>query len=243
VAGERQTTPGDYSCPAVAAGYLLVVPFTVPETLANPRLPSQLMTASSDLTAIGPGPWALSWVHHREDDRLEQAAFGIDEALLLEVSAWVEQKMEAGEWGWPRVFTNLRPAREFLGRFRPTGVPHTIGLGIAPEFLDEVLEAHPDIPGQGQYGYITTLRRRQPLAAGGVELGYEILGEEIGGDFHSWHCNYLEPLVHEQLGIEVNRHWLINGLEAARNAADFINRPDVPAEPVPWRPWLLVQYP
>jgi hypothetical protein len=181
VSGEREATPGDYSCPAVAAGYLLVVPFTVPEGIANPRLPSQLITASSDLTAIGPGPWALPWVHHRHDHELEQAAFGIDEASRPEVSVWVEQKMEAGEWGWPRVFTDLRPAREFLARFRPTGAPQTIGLGVPPEFSDEILEEHPDVPGQGQYGYITTLRRRQPLAGGGVELGYEILGEEIGG--------------------------------------------------------------
>jgi hypothetical protein len=243
VSGERETTLGDYSCPAVAAGYLLAVPFLVPEWLANPRLPSQLITAGWDLTAIGPGPWALPWVQQREDHRLEQAAFGIDGALLPEVSAWVEQKMAAGEWGWPRVFTDLRPAREFLARFRPTSAPQTIGLGIAPEFSDEVLDEHPDVPGQGQYGYVTTLRRRQPLAPDGVELGYEILGEEIGGDFHSWHCNHLEPLVHEQLGIEVNRYGLIDDLEAARNAADFINRPDVPAEPVSWRPWLLVQYP
>jgi hypothetical protein len=226
----------------VAGGYILVVPLTVPEWLANPRLPSQLITAASDLTAIGPGEWALSWVNPHDSHPQERAAFGIDDASLPEVSEWVEEKMSTGEWGWPRIFTGLPTAREFLARFHPTGAPTIVGLGMAAEFVDDLLADHPDEPGMGTYGYVETLRRRQPLAPGGVELGYEILGEELGGDFHSWHCNHLEPVVHDELGIEVNEHGLIDNPEAARRAAEYIGRPEVPAEPVTWRPWLLVAY-
>jgi hypothetical protein len=226
----------------VAGGYLLVVPFVVPEYLANPRLPARMITADSFLAAIGPGLWALPWVRQREEYRQEQFAFGIDDVSLPEVSAWVEDKRVAGEWGWPRIFTDIQPAREFLARFRPAGAPKIVGLGLPPEFLDQVLNEHPDVSGVGTDGYVETLRRRQPLAGGGVELGYELLGEEPGGDFDSWHVNGLEPLVHQKLGIEVNRYGLIDNLEAARRAAEFINGPDVPAEPVSWRPWLLVCY-
>jgi hypothetical protein len=226
----------------VAGGYLLVVPFVVPEWLANPRLPALMISADAFLAAIGPGPWALPWVDQCETHRQERADFGIDDATLPDVSAWVEEMREAGEWAWPRIFTGLEPAREFLDRFHPTGAPKIVGLGLPPEFLDEVLDEHPDVPGMGVDGYIETLRRRQPLAEGGVELGYEILGEEPGGDFDSWHVNHLEPLVHRELGIAVNQYGLIDNLDAARRAAEFIGQPDVPAEPVSWRPWLLVAY-
>jgi len=235
-------THSGYSSQVISGGYILVVPLTVPEFLASPRLPPRLITASSDLTAIGPGPWALAWVNQHDSDLQERVAFGIDDASLPEVSDWVEEKRLTGEWGWPRIFTELKPAKEFLARFDPTGAPTIVGLGMAAEFVDQVLADHPDEPGMGTYGYVDALRRRGPLAPGGLELGYEILGEELGGDFHSWHCNYLEPLVHQKLGIQVNRYDLIEGLEAARLAAEFVGRPDVPAEPVTWRPWLLVAY-
>jgi hypothetical protein len=35
---------------------------------------------------------------------------------------------------------------------------------------------------------------------------------------------------------------LIDNPDPARQAAEFIGRPDVPAEPVTCRPWLLVAY-
>jgi hypothetical protein len=232
----------EYSGQVVAGGYILVVPFVPPEFMANPRLPAQMVTADAFLAAIGPGLWALPWVNQLERYRQEQTAFGIDDAALPEVSAWVEAQRQAGEWGWPRIFPRIQPASEFLARFHPTGAPKIVGLGLPSEYLDEVLDEHPDVPGMGVDGYIETLRQRQPLAGGGVELGYEILGEEPGGDFDSWHVNGLEPLVHRELGIEVNQFGLIDNLDAARRAAEFIGRPDTPAEPVPWRPWLLVSY-
>lgn len=241
--GRGQVPHSEYSSQVVAGGYILTVPLTVPEFLATPRLPPVLITASSDLTAIGPGPWALSWVNQDDSDRQERVAFGIDDASLQEVSAWVDGKMNSGEWGWPRIFTGLEAANEFLARFQPVGAHRIIGLGMAVELVEQVLADHPDESGMGRYGYIETLRRRQPLALGGLELGYEILGEELGGEFHSWHCNHLEPLVHEKLGIEVNRYGLIDSPDAARKVTGFIGRADVPAEPVPWRPWLLVAYP
>jgi hypothetical protein len=233
---------GEYRRTVVAGGYMLVVPFVVGEWLANPRLPARMITADAYLAAIGPGLWALPWVNERDTYREEQATFGIDDAALPEVFAWVDKKRNLGEWSWPRIFTALEPAREFLDRFHPSGAPTIVGLGLPIEFVDEVLEEHPDVTGVGVDGYVEMLRRRQPLAAGGLEMGYEILGEEPGGDFDSWHVNGLEPLVHRDLGIVVNEYGLIDNLDTARRAAEYIGRPDVPAEPVSWRPWLLVCY-
>src|SRR5262249_41522413 len=162
-------THSHYSSQVVAGGYILVVPLTVPEFLANPRLPPELITASSDLTAVGPGPWALPWGDQHDSDRQERVAFGIDGASLPELSAWVEAKRNTGEWGWPRIFTELQAAHEFVARFQPIGAPRIVGLGMAVEFVDQVLADHPDEPGMGTYGYVETLRRRQPLAPGGLE--------------------------------------------------------------------------
>jgi hypothetical protein len=40
---------GEYGQQVVAAGFLLVVPFAVPDWLANPRLPAQMISADAFL--------------------------------------------------------------------------------------------------------------------------------------------------------------------------------------------------
>jgi hypothetical protein len=86
-----------------------------------------MISADAFLATIGPGLWALPWVHQHEDYEKERAAFGIDDAALPDVVAWVDEKMNAREWGWPRIFTRLSPAREFLARFHPAGAPKLSG--------------------------------------------------------------------------------------------------------------------
>jgi hypothetical protein len=148
--------------------------------------------------------------------------------------------MEASEWGWPRNSPISGPAREFT-RFRRTGTLRTIGLGIAPEISDQVLEEHPAFPPrriwvpQHDDAPAPATRPRR------CRVRIRTPGRRSrGGDFHSSHCNYLEPLMHDQLNIGVNRHSLIDDLEASRNAVEFISRPEVPAEPVSWIPTVAI---
>ena len=59
------------------------------------------------------------------------------------------------------------------------------------------------------------LGRGQALKPGAKVLGFELLGEEQGGDVHSWLCNDLHPAVQAELGIEVNQFGLIEDLATA----------------------------
>jgi len=211
----------------LAAGYSVARPFRPRPPLDCARLPQTLLTASDCLAAVGPGPWGLSWTTESVERRQESArALGVDPASLPLVERWLQARMDAGEWSWPRWFTAVGTAREFVARFcAPDPATVVLGVGVTEATAREL--ALPDAA---------------PLAPGGQSLGYELLGAEQGGGVHSWHCNDLEPVLHERLAIRVNAHGLIDDPDTAAAAAREIMEPAVGAEPVPWFPALLVAY-
>src|SRR5262249_35642859 len=144
------------------------------------------------------------------------------------LAQWLQARMDAGEWLWPRWFTALETAREFVARFSPDPIPVVLGIGITEATAQEV--------------GLHLASRNLPLAPGGEVLGYELLGREDGGDFHSWLCNDLEPVLHELMGLRVNAHGLIDDPDTAAMAARALMEPEVGAERVPWLPALLVAY-
>jgi hypothetical protein len=136
---------------------------------------------------------------------------------------------------------SLDAARSFLEEFSPTVEVEIVGLGLSADLVQGVLDENPDVPGLGTLGYVACLRKREPLAPGAKVLGFELLGEDTG-HFHSWLCNDLEPELRTRLGVEVNEFGLIADERTARLAAGLVDRGAIGAEPVPWRPWLLVAY-
>ena len=214
----------------IGAGYAAARPFRPAPPIHGARLPPALLTASSCLAAVGPGPWALSWTTGSAERRRDSAReLGVDPAALPLLERWLQARMDAGEWTWPRWFTALATAREFVARFCARD-PATavIGIGVTEATVREL--GLPIVPDE------------RPLAPGGRALGYELLGAEMGGDFHSWLCNDLEPVLHERLALRVNAHGLIDDLDTAAAAARELMDPEVGAEPVPWFPALLVDY-
>jgi hypothetical protein len=88
------------------------------------------------------------------------------------------------------------------------------------------------------------LSRRIKVAGSAVSAsarGYEILGAEVGGSFHSFLCNYLEVPYQQQLQVRFNDYGLIADYADAVRAAEFTNLPTTGAEPVPWYPWVVIE--
>ncbi|MGC4068432.1 MAG: hypothetical protein QM784_28055 [Polyangiaceae bacterium] len=75
-----------------------------------------------------------------------------------------------------------------------------------------------------------------------VPLGFEVLGANWGGSFHTFSCNSLEQQFSENIGIAFNQDGLIDTYEDALKASEYTNRDDVGAEPVAWYPFRLDEY-
>jgi hypothetical protein len=219
------------------------VPFAPPDYLTGAQLPDRLLSASSDMTLVEPRTWALEWVDVTDETRLDALTrLGISAEHLDDVITWVTQAQLSGRWKWPGLFDSLESARAFADRFTPMSSPVIVGLGVRSSMRDEILSDHPDFPGRATAGFVEVLREGSALSEGGTTLGHEILGEEAGGGFHSWLCFNLEPLVRSALGVVVNEHGLISDWHEAIRAADLIRTEGSGAPPIPWQPWLLVEY-
>lgn len=117
-----------------------------------------------------------------------------------------------------------------------------LAIALPAPYLDAFLsEAVPE-PGYGPHGLYQMLVQRQKLPKSERVLGFEILGAEYGGASHSFLCNHLETAYQQQLNLRLNDHGLLASYDEARRAADFTNLDTTGAEPVPWYPWLVVDY-
>jgi len=65
-------------------------------------------------------------------------------------------------------------------------------------------------------------------------IGFDLIGVESGGDFHSFHCHDLANELREKFGLELNEFGLIREMKNPQDVIDFMNDENNGFEPVPW---------
>jgi len=65
-------------------------------------------------------------------------------------------------------------------------------------------------------------------------IGYDLIGVELGGDFHTFHCHDLSNELTSKFGIELNEFGLIKEIESPKEIVDYMNDEENGCEPVPW---------
>ncbi|MBA3533295.1 MAG: hypothetical protein H0T73_15350 [Ardenticatenales bacterium] len=223
-------------------GYFLVRVADREECMASELLPESFITVSPCLTDIFPESWTIS-----EGLSMEEAnGFDLPRHSLSNVKHEIASHFQNRYLGWPNVCYSTTIARQLVERFlKHMGQQEMALIGVAlhqaylPEFL------HVEAPGEGDspQGVYDAIAYGMQMEAGGTVLGYDVLGLDDNGSFHSWLCNGLEDEIHEQFGIRPNGNGLLNSIEEAMQCALYASSDDVDAEPVLWQPWLIVSYP
>jgi len=207
-------------------------------------LPERIVTVSTCIVESYPDSWALSWVKTTPDQvRQIRETLALKDSELAELRSWVGQAMNDGHFGWPNVFFSLRAAREFRERF--LGVlqeSRIVGLSLATDVAAAFLREEAPQEGHGAPGVWTMLTRGVRLNRPTSPLGFDVLGAEYGGAFHTFSCNGLEQEFNEKLGITFNRYGLIDDYLRAVTASEYTNRDEVGAEPVAWYPFRVDDY-
>jgi hypothetical protein len=223
-------------------GYFLVRVADREECMASELLPDSFITVSRCLTDIFPESWAIGDGNGSE----ESNGFDLPRQALGTVKREVASHFKNRYLGWPNVCYSTSIARQLAQKF----LSHLssqdmalIGVALHQEYVPEFL--HVEAPGagdapQGVYDAIAYGMRLEP---GGTVLGYDVLGLDDNGSFHSWLCSGLEDDIYERFGIRPNAAGLLNSMEEAIQCALYAASDDVDAEPVLWQPWLIVSYP
>lgn len=225
----------------VSAGFYVTRVLRRPDGLAKQAaLPEWLITLSSCLTEFLPDTWALQWSSSSQAERVEAIEkLGVDSDSLDALVSFATEAFNRGELGWPCVWQSLAAARAVKANFAETNSTLVIlELGVPRDYAEKLLvELAPKL-GEGTSGLCLRLESRSRLADSGVPIGWEPLGVERGGSYHSWLCNGLQDHGLAQLGIAPGAFGLLPTERDARALVALIEN-GLGAEPVPWFPGVL----
>ena len=165
----------------------------------------------------------------------EAIEFGIEQSQIPGLVTWAKAQHNPNYL----VFTDVHPPLQFVQRFiSPDSLVHVIGIGLHASLLSSFESQLAKDMNRG-FGLAEIVNEKCPLAAGGTAIGYEPLGFEAC-HFHSWLCHDVPDETFRQFGIAPNRFGLIDNLQDARRANDYLLKAG--AEPAIWEPWLLLDY-
>jgi hypothetical protein len=223
-------------------GYFLVQGIQSADWMNKKLLPAKFWTISGCICEIYPDLWAFNWSSIPSGDYPE--ILNLDDKGFELLQTWADELMKKDELGWPNVFLNITIARQFYTRYL-SHLPDIklLSIGLPEAYLAEYIEENSLDPGGGAGGIYKKLQQREFVSDNEIARGFEILGEEYGGRFHSFVCNSLETNYHARLDISLNQHGLIDRYEEAVKATDYTNLDEVGAEPVLWQPWLISEHP
>ena len=193
---------------------------------------------------IFPDSWGLPWVTTTEEKLLAiQTRLGLTDAEFKEMQDSLNIAFNEERFGWPNVWLNLKDAQEYYKRYLQT-IPHVklLAIGIPSHYFDECLEAAEPDAGMGKAGLYLRLLEPQKLVDLDHALGFELLNLDVGNIGHSFLCNHLEK-EYQKMELTFNEHGLLADYKNAKRAEEITNLDTTGAEPGPWFPWLIVEYP
>ena len=227
-------------------GYFLVQVASSADWIKNKiLLPAKFWTVSTCICEIYPDTWIFSWTSKSTKSANDyQEILKLDDEGFKSVQAWADEMFRKDELGWPNVFLNLEAARQFYVQYlRHLPDIKLLSIALSESYSMEFIEENKPQPGMGEGGVYIKLQQRQLLDNSAITRGFEVLGDEWGGQFHSFICNSLETDYAERLNISLNQNGLIDSYEDAVRAANYTNLDEVGSEPALWQPWLISEYP
>lgn len=228
----------------IQAGFFLISE-AVPRPEDQQFLPSRIITASTCMADVYPDERVLTWANTSPEElAIVREKLKLNESEFEDLRKWEDQSFDLG-FGWPRVILDLMFAREFNRRYLQAirGI-HLLGMCITTDDAEEFRKHVAYWSGEraGETGFQKVFSRRMPCVDPGVFLGFDVIGLDYSGEFHTFSCNGLVKDYVEKLGITFNAHGLIPDQDQALAAAEYTNRDETGAEPVPWFAVKLYEY-
>jgi hypothetical protein len=173
-----------------------------------------------------------------KEAREAKREFRFDDSELAEIRGWIGSRSNDGSLGWLSVFSTAVAATEYKEKFFPD-VPNVELLALyfdENEMLSLIEEFKPESEKRDGIGIYQNLVRRitENEHQGEQLIGYDLVGFEYGGDFHTFHCHGIGAELSKDFGLRLNGYGLFEETENWKPVLEFLNDEDNGCEPVPW---------
>ena len=173
------------------AGYYLVKPKPISFGTDKGKI---VQTCSGCINDTLLDTWAYSWTSRsRKKEKDVKATFQLSDENIEAIRKWVDRRFEEGSIGWTDVFSNKETAKAYQRQF----FAHVPDVQLMAIYLNEedsialINEYEPQKADIGEMGIIKILKMRISEHETNNEetLGFDFIGVEVGGSFHSFYCN------------------------------------------------------
>lgn len=183
--------------------------------------------------------WSYSWTTANNEAIGEiKDGFLLDDQNIQSIRAWVDRAFNDKRIGWPDLFYDLETVREYSQTF----FSHTPDKRIFSIYFSEqetaalLSEFEPQKQGLGAIGLFEELQKKIPesLSTADTFIGFDIIGIEASGDFHSFWCHDMAKDLSERFGLTLNQYGLFEDCLDWKAITDYMNAEETGCEPVPW---------
>jgi hypothetical protein len=185
------------------------------------------------------GFWAYSWTTGNNDSIGEiKDDFQLDDQKIQSIRQWVDHAFDDKRIGWPSVFYDLETVQEYNHAF----FGHILDKQIISVHFSEqeaaalLVDLKPQPGGFDPIGLFDGLQKKVPESHSNGEtfLGFDIIGIEASGDFHSFWCHDMAKDLSERFHLTLNQYGLFEDSPDWKAVTDYMNEEETGCEPVPW---------
>lgn len=221
----------------ISGGFLLVEPCIRAEYMNAEILPELIYTASPCICNIYPSEFnndeeKFAYINKLDlSDNLFENMNGYLEQLLKEKNICEEffQELEHAHYFKNKYLNNIQNVK-------------IIEIGTTTNYISDFFEeiCNNNLKSIDYFVISRNLNRMKKVNDNNKTLGFDILGFEGWGSFHSFICNSLENVYKEKFGMEFTKFGLIKNYDDAVKASEYNNfDPNFDGEPVLWQPWIV----
>ncbi|WP_162428762.1 hypothetical protein [Pontibacter pudoricolor] len=184
--------------------------------------------------------WSITWSAINNSDSLKEAKkdFNLTDSQITDIQTWADQKFEEKKIGWINTFSDYHVLSEYKSKFFSNAQDYLfLSINFPETEKNDLLEEFSiKEKGIGSIGLWDNLNRNIPEVTdeSEVEIGFDLIGIELGGDFHTFHCHDLASELIQKFNIEINQYGLIASEDNWEQMVEYMNDEENGFEPVPW---------
>lgn len=181
--------------------------------------------------------WSYSWTTDNNKELKEiKNNYKFSDHQIDEIRNWVDNKFNDNKIGFLNVFTDIETAFEYKNKF----FSHLSDIKVFALYFDEderadiLEEFKPHTDKNGEIGLRMTLLKELKEQDNEELLGYDYIGIENGGSFHSFHCHDIGKELSDKFDLTLNKFGLFDNNLNSKQVLDYLNEEENGCEPVPW---------